>query len=94
MPSLEKTKFGGKATENVESICSSNKETNFGNILICTNLISLNYSTNSLTLPTFFKSKEIEESLIEVKQKQPPADEGASTRGLPLNPLKKACPKR
>ena len=94
MPSLEKTKFGGKATENVESIYSSNKETNLGNILICTNPISLNYSTNSLTLPTFFKSKEIEESLIEVKQKQPTADEGCIYKGITIEPFKESMPQK
>ena len=31
-PSLEKTKYGGKAIENVEYICSSNKETYLGTI--------------------------------------------------------------
>ena len=67
MPSLEKTKYGGKVTKNVESICSSNEETYLGTILIGTNLISLNYSITSLTLPAFFKSKEMEESLVEVK---------------------------
>ena len=55
MPSLEQTKFGGKAIENVESICSSNKEIDLGTILIGTNLFSLNYSTGSLTSPAFFK---------------------------------------
>ena len=69
MPSLEKTKYEGRAIENVESICSSNKETDLGTILIGTNPFSLNYSTSSLTLPTFFKLKEIEESLVEVKHK-------------------------
>ena len=76
MPSLEKTKCGGKATENVESICSSNEEIDLGTILIGTNPFSLNYSTTSLTLLAFFKSKEIEESLVKVKQKQLTTDEG------------------
>ena len=57
IPSLEKTKSRGKATENLESICSSNKETNLGTILIGTNPISLNYSTRSLTLLAFFQIK-------------------------------------
>ena len=60
MPSLEKTKSGGKAIENVESICSSNKETYLRTILIGINPFSLNYSTNSITLPAFFKLKEME----------------------------------
>ena len=42
MPTLEKTKYGGKAIENVESICSSNEETYLGTILMCTNPFSLN----------------------------------------------------
>ena len=41
MPSLEKTKYGGKAINNVESICSSNEEKNLGTTLIGTNPISL-----------------------------------------------------
>ena len=69
MPSLEKPKSGGKAIENVESICSSNEETYLGTILIGTNPFSLNYSTSSLTFLALFKLKEIEESLVEVKQK-------------------------
>ena len=63
MPSLEKTKSKGKVIEDVESIYNSNKETYLGTIPIGTNPISLNYSTSSLTLPTFFKLKEMEESL-------------------------------
>ena len=64
MSSIEKTKSGGKAIENVESICSSKEETNLGTILIGTNPISINYSSSSLTLPAFFKSKKMEESLV------------------------------
>ena len=94
MPSLEKTKFGRKATENVKSICSSNEEIDLETILIGTNPISLNYSTTSLTLPVFFKLKEMEESLVEIKQKQPTADEGCIYKELSLNLLKKADPKR
>ena len=41
-----------------------------GTIIIGTIPISLNCSTISLTLPDFFKSKEIEESLVEVKKEQ------------------------
>ena len=84
MPSLEKTKYEGKSIEHVESICSSNEEIDLGTILIGTNPISLNYSTSSLTLPAFFKSKEMEESLIKVKQKQPPTDEGCIYKGITI----------
>ena len=48
MPSLGKTKFGGKATKNVESIYCSNEEIDLGTILMGTNHFSLNYSTSSL----------------------------------------------
>ena len=90
MPSLEKTKCGGKATENVESICRSNEETNLGTILIGTNLFSLNYSTTSLTFLALFKLKEIEESLVKVKQKQLTADEGCIYKGIIIEPSKES----
>ena len=69
MPSPEKTKFGRRAIEDAKSICNSNKKTNSGIILIGTIPISLNCSTSSLTLPAFFKSKEMEKIPIEVKGK-------------------------
>ena len=84
VPSVEKTKSKGKATENVESICNSNEETNLGTILIGTNPFSLNYSNSSLNLVAFFKLKKIEESLVEVKQKQPIADEGCIYKGITI----------
>ena len=90
MPSLDKTKYGGKATKNVESICGSNEETYLRTILIGTNLFSFNYSTSSLTFPAFFKSKEMEESLVEVKQKQPIANEGCIYKGITIEPSKES----
>ena len=94
MTSLEKTKYGGKATKNVESICNSNKETYLGTILICTNPISLNYSTSSLTLSAFFKLKEIEESLVEMNQKQTTTDEGCIYKGIIIEPSKESKPQK
>ena len=91
---LEKTNSGGKATKNVESICNSNEETNLGTILISTNPISLNYSTSSLTLPTFFKSKEMERSLVEVKHKQPTTDEGCIYKGIIIELSKESKPQK
>ena len=91
MPSLEKTKSIGKAIENVESIWISNEE-NLGTILIGTNPISLNYSTSSLTLPAFFKSKEMEENLVEVKHKQPTAYEGFIYKRITIEPSKESRP--
>ena len=46
-----------------------------GTILIGTVLISLNCSTISLTLPNFFKSTEMEEGLIKVKNEESLVDE-------------------
>ena len=74
--SREKIKFGRRATEDGKSIFNSDKETDLGIILIGTIHISLNCSTSSLTLSTFFKSKEMKKSLVEVKKKQPTEDEG------------------
>ena len=87
MPSLEKTKFGKRAIKDAKSICNSDKETDSGIILIGTIPISSNCSTSSLTLLTFFKSKEMEKSLVEVKEKQPTIDEGrmCKTREKPRN---------
>ena len=67
MSTPEKTKFGRRAIENAKSICNSNKEIDPGIILIGTIPISLNCSISSLTLQVFFKSKEMEKSLLEVK---------------------------
>ena len=44
-------------------------------ILIGTFPISLKCSTISLTLPYFFKSKEIKEILVEVEKEHSPAEE-------------------
>ena len=44
-------------------------------ILIGTFPISLKCSTISLTLPDFFKSKQMEESLVELKKEHSPSQE-------------------
>ena len=94
MSSQEKTKFRGKAIEEAESICSSDKETNSGIIFIGTIHISLNCSTTSLTLSTFFKSKEIAKSLIGVKRKQPTIDKGRIDKGITIGPSKGSRPQK
>ena len=94
MPSLEKTKYGGQTIENVYSIFSSNEETYLGTVLISTNPFSLNYSTSSLTLPVFFKLKEIEESLVEVKHKQPTINEGCIYKGITIEPSEESRPQK
>ena len=45
-----------------------------GTIFIGIIPISLNCSIKSLTLPNFFESKEMEESLIELKKEQSPVN--------------------
>ena len=62
--------------------------------MIGTNPFSLNYSTSSLSLTAFFKSKEIEESLVEVKQKQPIIDEGCIYKGITIEPSKDSRPRK
>ena len=74
-PTLNKTKFGRKATEDDESSCGSDKEMDLRAFLIGTFPISLKCSTISLTLPYFFKSKEMEKSLVEVEKEHFPIEE-------------------
>ena len=74
MPSPMKTKFRRKAIEDDESNCISIEDMNLRTILIGTFLISLKCSTISLTLPDFFKSKEMEESLVEVEKEHSPTE--------------------
>ena len=80
--SLENTKFQRRATEDSESICSSDEEIDFRAILIGKISISLNCSTTSLTLQKIFKSKEKEESLVEVKEKQFTTNEDHIYKGI------------
>ena len=65
-PTPKKTKFGWKATKDNESSCRS--KINLRTILIGIFSISLKCSTISLSLPDFFKSKEMKESLVEVEE--------------------------
>ena len=78
----KKTTFSRKATEDDESCCRSieelDEEMDFRTILIGTFPVSLKCSTISLTLPDFFKSKEIEESLVVVEKEHSPTKEKRS----------------
>ena len=67
-PTPKKTKFGRKAIKDDESSCGSDEEIDLRTIMISTFPISLKCYTISLTLPKFFKSKEMEESLVEVEK--------------------------
>ena len=72
MPTPKKTKFGWKATKDDESSCKSTEEIaeeiDLRAIMIGTIPISLNCSTISRTLLDFLKSKDMEESLLEVEK--------------------------
>ena len=92
MPSPENTKFGRRVIDDAKSICNSNKETDSIIILIGIIPISLNCSTISLTLLAFFKSRKMEKSLIEVKEKQPMIDEGHMYKGVSIEPSKGSRP--
>ena len=48
--------------------------------------ISLKCSTISLTLPYFFKSKEMEGSLVEVEKEHSPTEEKHSERVIAIEP--------
>ena len=55
VPSLEKTKFGRKATEDMESMSNVDEVMELEALMIGEIPISLNCSTVSLTLPAIFK---------------------------------------
>ena len=76
VPSLEKTKFGRKATEDVELMNSVDEVMDSEALMIGEIPISLNCSTVSLTLPTIFKSKKTKEDLVEVEGKTIKEDVG------------------
>ena len=89
MPTLKKTKFGRKTREIDESSCRSTEdmaeEMDLRTILIGTFSMSLKCSTISLTLPGFFKSKVMEESLVEVEKEHSPAEEKHSQRVITID---------
>ena len=60
----------------------------FRTILIGTFPISLKCSTIFLTLPDFFKSKEMEESLVEIEKEHSLIDEKHSWRVITIDPSK------
>ena len=64
VPSLEKTKFGRKAIEDMEPMSSVDEVMGSEALMIGEIPISLNCYTISLTLPTIFKSKKTEEDLV------------------------------
>ena len=65
-PNPKKTKFGRQAIKDDEFTEEMDEEMDLRTTLIGTFLISLKCSTISLTLPDFFKSKEMKESLVDM----------------------------
>ena len=65
--SLEKTKFRRKTCKDKESMNIVDEVMDSEALMIGEIPISLNCSNVSLTLPTIFKSKKIEEDLVEVE---------------------------
>ena len=84
-PTLKKTKIGRNATEDTESIGAVDEEVDLRTILIGTFPISLKCSTMSLTLPYFFKSKEMKESLVEVEKEHSQAQKKHSQRIITID---------
>ena len=81
-----KIKFGWKAMEDEESSCGFDEEMDLRTILIGTFPISLKCSTISLTLPYFFKTKEMESSSVEVEKEHFLAEEKHSQRVITIGP--------
>ena len=79
MPTPKKTKFGRKPIEDDESSCRSTKAMaeamDLRTIIISAFPISLKCSTIYLTLPNFFESKDMKESLVEVVKEHSLAEE-------------------
>ena len=73
--STEKTRFGRKATKDMESMSSEYEVINSKALLIGEILVSLNFSTISLTFPTIFKSKKGKERPSEGRR-EAPCDKG------------------
>ena len=88
VPSLEKIKFRRKATKDMESMSSVDEVMDSEALLIGEIPVSLNCSTISLTFPTIFKSKKIEEDLLEEEGKHPIIEEDIGHGGVTIESSK------
>ena len=61
-------------------------------IMIGTFLVSLKCYTIPLTLPYFFKSKEMEESLVEIEKDHLPTKEKHGQRVIIIDPSERSKP--
>ena len=92
VPSVEKTKFGRKATKDIESMSSEEEVVDSEALLIGEIPISLNCSTISLTLPNIFESKNAEEDLVEVEGKHLATKEDESHGGVTIESSEECKP--
>ena len=81
----KKTNFGRTATEDDESTEEMNEEMDLRTILIGTFPKYLKCTTISLTLLDLFKSKEMEESLVEVEKEHSPIEKKHSQRVITID---------
>ena len=84
VPSVEKKKFGRKATEDMKSMSSASEVMDSETLLIGEIPISLNWSTISLTFLAIFKLKKAEEDLVKVEGEQPTKEEDVGHRGVTI----------
>ena len=84
VPSLEKTKFGRKATEDMESMSNVDEVMDSEALMIGEIPIYFNCSIVSLTLSTIFKSKKIGEDQVEVEGKHLTTKEDVGHGGITI----------
>ena len=92
VPNLEKTKFGRKVAEDMESMSSADKVMDSDALLISEILISLNCSIVSLTFLAIFKLKKAEEDLLEVEVKHPSIEEDEGLSGVTIESSEECRP--
>ena len=92
VPSVEKTKFGRKATNDMESMSSVDKVMDLETLLIGEISISLNCSTVPLTLPAIFKLKMPEEDLVEGEWKHPTTKKDVGRGGVTIESFEECRP--
>ena len=92
VPSSKKTKFGRKATEDIESMRNVNELMDSEALLIGKIPISLNCSLVSLTLPIIFKLKKAKEDLVEVEGKHLTTEEDVGHGGVTIESSEECRP--
>ena len=94
VPRLEKTKFGKKATNDMESMSRVDEVVESEALMTGEIPISVNFSIVSLTLPTIFKSKKTEENLVEVEGKHPTIEEDVCHGGVTIESSEECRPQK